>query len=389
MKNLLFFSILLYTTTLVTAQIKIGDKVELNNKELIGINDAKIEASKIIVLDFWATWCAPCIASFPHLDSIQKEYNKEVQILCLSDESIEKVSLFLTKRNFPLNFFVDNKQNTFKLFEVEGRPMTAVIGLDKTLQWVGHSNELKYVLDKMVNNNWVASEYTGNIGTHFNKYYANQEKETNNTNYYTYQITSSTPDEKYEAKTQKGTRVDSAINITYQATPIIEIVQDLLNVSDLQFNTDRLDLDTTLINLIAISNSARITYAMEKEKIIRDLQGIFSFEIEKTDTTVITYNLKIENPSKLTSSIETIEGGGMVQTTDNTFVVTRLSLYELSDFLQKKLRVFISTEESADIKYNLVLPKLKSVDEMKKVLVDTYGINLVPAEKTVTIVQIK
>lgn len=128
---------------------------------------------------------------------------------------------------------------------------------------------------------------------------------------------------------------------------------------------------------------------MEKEKIIRDLQGIFSFEIEKTDTTVITYNLKIENPSKLTSSIETIEGGGMVQTTDNTFVVTRLSLYELSDFLQKKLRVFISTEESADIKYNLVLPKLKSVDEMKKVLVDTYGINLVPAEKTVTIVQIK
>ena len=79
----------------------------------------------------------------------------------------------------------------------------------------------------------------------------------------------------------------------------------------------------------------------------------------------------------------------MVQTTDNTFVVTRLSLYELSDFLQKKLRVFISTEESADIKYNLVLPKLKSVDEMKKVLVDTYGINLVPAEKTVTIVQIK
>ncbi|QDV72214.1 TlpA disulfide reductase family protein [Botrimarina mediterranea] len=56
----------------------------------------KFEKDKVYVVEFWATWCPPCVASMPHLAELQKQYaDKGVTIISVSDEDTETVEAFL------------------------------------------------------------------------------------------------------------------------------------------------------------------------------------------------------------------------------------------------------------------------------------------------------
>jgi thiol-disulfide isomerase/thioredoxin len=52
---------------------------------------------KLLIIDFWATWCAPCIAMLPKTDSLQKVFQKEVQFIPVTYEPREKVEKLLSK----------------------------------------------------------------------------------------------------------------------------------------------------------------------------------------------------------------------------------------------------------------------------------------------------
>jgi thiol-disulfide isomerase/thioredoxin len=53
------------------------------------------EKDKVYVVEFWATWCPPCVASMPHLADLQKQYADKVTIISVSDEDKETVEAFL------------------------------------------------------------------------------------------------------------------------------------------------------------------------------------------------------------------------------------------------------------------------------------------------------
>lgn len=50
---------------------------------------------KAVILDFFATWCTPCVAEFPRLDSLQREFNDQIQIILVTYEDQEKIEQFL------------------------------------------------------------------------------------------------------------------------------------------------------------------------------------------------------------------------------------------------------------------------------------------------------
>ena len=60
----------------------------------------EFEADKVYVIEFWATWCGPCVASMPHLSELQKKYaDYDVKFISVSDEDLQTVVSFLFKEN--------------------------------------------------------------------------------------------------------------------------------------------------------------------------------------------------------------------------------------------------------------------------------------------------
>ncbi|MGB4400563.1 MAG: TlpA disulfide reductase family protein, partial [Daejeonella sp.] len=72
-----------------TAALKIGDKVPdvtINNISNYKSTSAKLSdfKGKLLILDFWATWCAPCIAMIPKMDSLEKAFEGKVAFLSVT-----------------------------------------------------------------------------------------------------------------------------------------------------------------------------------------------------------------------------------------------------------------------------------------------------------------
>lgn len=91
----------------VTA-LKIGDKVpDITINDIINYKSGDGKAAttakisdfkgKLLILDFWATWCSPCIAMIPKMDSLQKEFAGRVQFLPVAYQSQMDVQLLLDK----------------------------------------------------------------------------------------------------------------------------------------------------------------------------------------------------------------------------------------------------------------------------------------------------
>lgn len=52
---------------------------------------------KVVVLNFWATWCAPCVKEMPDLSKLARNYKDDVVVICVTDETENEVRPFLTR----------------------------------------------------------------------------------------------------------------------------------------------------------------------------------------------------------------------------------------------------------------------------------------------------
>lgn len=60
-------------------------------KQTITLADYK---GKLIILDFWSTWCGPCIKNFPKLHALQNEFDDKIKVLAVTSENTEKINKF-------------------------------------------------------------------------------------------------------------------------------------------------------------------------------------------------------------------------------------------------------------------------------------------------------
>ena len=82
---------------------------------------------KLVLVNFWATWCPPCRKEMPDLDALYARFKQRgLVILAISDEPAEKVRPFISEHQYKFPVLLDSGRAVTQLFRVEGIPKTFI-----------------------------------------------------------------------------------------------------------------------------------------------------------------------------------------------------------------------------------------------------------------------
>lgn len=137
-----------------------GDNNKAPDFTLVNIAGKNVSLSdykgKVVIVDFWATWCAPCRKGIPDLISLQKEYKDKVAVIGISldrENTIAGVPDFVNKMgiNYPVVYFNDQVINDFGgvsaipttfIIDQHGKIVKKIIGLYPKSEYEDRVKEL-------------------------------------------------------------------------------------------------------------------------------------------------------------------------------------------------------------------------------------------------------
>lgn len=87
---------------------------------------------KVVIVDFWATWCGPCVAAMPVLLKVAKEYEAKGVVLVGANQGEDKetVQKFIDAKKWELDVAMDPDGKSGAAYMVTGIPQTVIIGRD-------------------------------------------------------------------------------------------------------------------------------------------------------------------------------------------------------------------------------------------------------------------
>ncbi|MGH7133224.1 MAG: TlpA family protein disulfide reductase [Phycisphaerales bacterium] len=157
------------------ATLKVGDKAPAIavDKWVKGEPVKGFEKGKVYVVEFWATWCGPCIAMIPHMTEMQKKY-KDVTFMSIAasermpkdgaDKRLENVEKFVKDQGDKMGYRVgyDSKRAMGTSYMTaagqNGIPCSFLVDGEGKIAWIGHPSKLEAELEKIAAPKKVASK---------------------------------------------------------------------------------------------------------------------------------------------------------------------------------------------------------------------------------------
>ena len=99
---------------------KLIEKKEINLRDNFG---------NFLIINFWATWCSPCLKEMPDLEKIYNKFKKSgLTVIAISmGESLERVLKFQKKHNYSFPVIIDSDMKISNLYGVKNIPITYLI----------------------------------------------------------------------------------------------------------------------------------------------------------------------------------------------------------------------------------------------------------------------
>jgi thiol-disulfide isomerase/thioredoxin len=117
----------------------------------------KLDAKKTYVVEFWATWCGPCIETIPHVTELARK-NPDITFLGVSiwePNDKQKIAKFVTDMGDKMNYTVgwsgeqDGMAQTWMLASMRNGIPTSFIVRNGVIQWIGHPMQMDKVLESI------------------------------------------------------------------------------------------------------------------------------------------------------------------------------------------------------------------------------------------------
>ncbi len=157
-----FFALVGFAAATVQAEVKVGDTFPpLASVELVKLagGDLPATAGNVVLVDFWASWCAPCKASFPMIAKLHQEYAPRGLVIAAVgiDEKASAAVAFVKKLAPPFPTLHDRTQQLVQKVAVPTMPTSYLIGRDGRVRFVHEGyhgdateREIRHEIEKLL-----------------------------------------------------------------------------------------------------------------------------------------------------------------------------------------------------------------------------------------------
>ncbi len=152
------------------ATLKVGDPAPALKVEtwVKGGPIAKFEPGHVYVVEFWATWCGPCIASMPHISALQAEYAGKATVIGTNiwerkydDTTLAMIEKFVEAQGERMAYAVaydgTSKAMDTSFMRAAGRngiPSAFIVDQKGVIAWMGHPGSMDFALHEIVEGKW-------------------------------------------------------------------------------------------------------------------------------------------------------------------------------------------------------------------------------------------
>ncbi len=149
------------TTRVFDMEIDEKERVKLSSYDwqLADLNGNNINLNrykgKVVLVNYWATWCPPCIAEMPSFQDLYDLYKKEVVFLFVANDEKKKVEVFLKKKKYSMPVYFQVSQSPLEM-RSNSLPTTYIINrkgeivVDKTGAADWDSGKVRTLLDELI-----------------------------------------------------------------------------------------------------------------------------------------------------------------------------------------------------------------------------------------------
>ncbi|SDL55132.1 Thiol-disulfide isomerase or thioredoxin [Pedobacter sp. ok626] len=134
------------------------------SKWLKGDSIAEFKKGQVYVVEFWATWCLPCIAGMPHLSDLARKYKKDVTVIGVSiferGTTMPVIEKFVADKGDKMDYHVAAEkgkmmaEHWMTAYAERGIPFSFVVDREGRIAWCGPPKNLDQVLAQVVKGNW-------------------------------------------------------------------------------------------------------------------------------------------------------------------------------------------------------------------------------------------